>query len=252
MLSELRLRNFKAFGDTEQKAPMSKITLIYGPNSGGKSSIIQALLMLKQSLDGEWKKKGRREPMTRGEYVDLGGLPALIYKHDIECELGIGVTFKNSSITKSGVNLILDSAKDSSFLSKLRYQILDENEVLLDAKLEYDPDINSWDTPQLSISGVGDSREIFPRKPSFSGKNFLPAIEILELERTQGLVRRWGAKLVAEHILAEALAEERAEIQKVTQFMERMTAEAEAEAEAEGREGGKGKNRKTNETDRES
>ena len=49
MLSELRLRNFKAFGDKEQKAPMSKITLIYGPNSGGKSSVThaKALLLLK-------------------------------------------------------------------------------------------------------------------------------------------------------------------------------------------------------------
>ncbi len=235
MLLELGVRNFKAFGDKEQKVPLSKITLIYGPNSGGKSSIIQALLMLKQSLDGEWKKKGRREPMTRGEYVDLGGFPALIYKHDIECELEIGVTFKNSSITKSGVNLILGSTKDSSFLSKLRYQILDENEVILDATLEYDPDINSWDTPQLSILGVGDSREIFPRKPSFSGKNFLPAIEILELEKTQELVRRWGTKLVDEHILAEALAEEREEIQKVSQFMEQITAEAKAQARAGGK-----------------
>ena len=54
MLSELRLRNFKAFGDKEQKAPLSKITLIYGPNSGGKSSVIQGLLLLKQSL-GKWR-----------------------------------------------------------------------------------------------------------------------------------------------------------------------------------------------------
>ena len=52
MLLELGLKNFKAFGDVEQNAPMSKITLIYGPNSGGKSSIIQAILMLKQSALG--------------------------------------------------------------------------------------------------------------------------------------------------------------------------------------------------------
>ena len=49
MLTGIGLRNFKAFGDEMQEAPLSKITLIYGPNSGGKSSIIQALLLLKQS-----------------------------------------------------------------------------------------------------------------------------------------------------------------------------------------------------------
>ena len=52
MLTGIGLRNFKAFGDEMQEAPLSKITLIYGPNSGGKSSIIQALLLLKQSLQG--------------------------------------------------------------------------------------------------------------------------------------------------------------------------------------------------------
>ena len=50
MLTGIGLRNFKAFGNEMQEAPLSKITLIYGPNSGGKSSIIQALLLLKQSL----------------------------------------------------------------------------------------------------------------------------------------------------------------------------------------------------------
>ena len=153
MLSELRLKNFKAFGDKEQKAPMSKITLIYGPNSGGKSSIIQALLMLKQSLVGEWSRdSGRRELMPRGEYVDLGGFSALIFKHDIKRELGIGVTFNNSSSTKSGVNLNLIAIEDSSVLSEVGYQILDGNEVLLDAKLKYEPGTNSWDTPQLKQS----------------------------------------------------------------------------------------------------
>ena len=133
MLSELRLRNFKAFGDKEQKAPMSKITLIYGPNSGGKSSIIQALLMLKQSLGSEWSSD-RRELMTRGEYVNLGSFPALLHKHDIDRELGIGVMFNNPSTgrnkrAKTGVHMTfaaLESEelaaknKESSFFVKIR------------------------------------------------------------------------------------------------------------------------------------
>ena len=36
MLTGIGLRNFKAFGDEMQEAPLSKITLIYGPNSGGQ------------------------------------------------------------------------------------------------------------------------------------------------------------------------------------------------------------------------
>ncbi|WP_353260286.1 AAA family ATPase, partial [Prochlorothrix hollandica] len=45
MLKHYEITNFKAFGKT-QAIPLRPITLIYGPNSSGKSSIIQSLLLL--------------------------------------------------------------------------------------------------------------------------------------------------------------------------------------------------------------
>ncbi|MBQ84825.1 MAG: hypothetical protein CMQ16_00230, partial [Gammaproteobacteria bacterium] len=48
MLSELTLSHFKSYGD-QQTANLSPITLIFGQNSSGKSSLIQSLLLLKQS-----------------------------------------------------------------------------------------------------------------------------------------------------------------------------------------------------------
>ncbi|WP_448573896.1 AAA family ATPase [Trichothermofontia sp.] len=52
MLREYKLKNFKAFADV---APLliRPITLLYGPNSAGKSSIIQSLMLLKQTLDDQ-------------------------------------------------------------------------------------------------------------------------------------------------------------------------------------------------------
>ena len=44
MLTELSIENFKPFG-TLQSCEFAPITLIYGPNSGGKSSIIQPHLV---------------------------------------------------------------------------------------------------------------------------------------------------------------------------------------------------------------
>ena len=196
MLSELRLRNFKAFGDNEQKAPMSQITLIYGPNSGGKSSIIQALLLLKQSLDSEWSRD-RRELMTRGVYVNLGSFPALLHKHEIAHELGLSVTYNNPSNSRNkrakiGVHMTFvateldESAKtDSSILSKIEYQILDEDKALLGAELAYKFNQDSWDLSQLSIAS-DSSREIFS-KVKTSQDAFLPAPELLIEERLQKL-----------------------------------------------------------------
>ena len=51
MLREVSLENFKPFRD-RQIANLAPITLVYGPNSGGKSSFIQALMLLKQSVEG--------------------------------------------------------------------------------------------------------------------------------------------------------------------------------------------------------
>ena len=51
MIRSLRLQNFKAFEDTGI-LELKPITVLAGPNSGGKSSILQSLLLLKQTLEG--------------------------------------------------------------------------------------------------------------------------------------------------------------------------------------------------------
>ena len=50
MIKTLRLQQFKAFEDTGNIA-IKPITVLAGPNSGGKSSILQSLLLLNQTLD---------------------------------------------------------------------------------------------------------------------------------------------------------------------------------------------------------
>ena len=201
MLSELRLRNFKAFGDEEQKAPMSKITLIYGPNSGGKSSIIQALLMLKQSLDRKWSKN-RRSLMPRGEYVDLGSFSALLHKHaTANRELGISIKFlAHTQKTGVGVQMTFvepepqeSATKDSSFLSEVRYQILDRNSLLLDAKLKYKSNENSWDMSRLVIAN-NNNREMFSKIKNCSN-GFLPTLELQAEERILKLRRQYTREL---------------------------------------------------------
>ncbi len=200
MLLEFGLRNFKAFGDKEQKASMSKITLIYGPNSGGKSSIIQALLMLKQSLDSE-QDSGRRELVPRGEYVDLGSFSALLHKHAIaNRELGISIKFlTHTQKTGYGVQMTFvepepkeSATKDSSFLSEVRYQILDRNSLLLDAKLKYKSNKNSWDMLRLLITKKNNP-EMFSKIKNRSNV-FLPTLELQAEERILKLRQQYTQK----------------------------------------------------------
>lgn len=49
MLTELHLKNFKAWRDTKPMA-LANVTMLLGTNSSGKSSLIQSLLLLKQTV----------------------------------------------------------------------------------------------------------------------------------------------------------------------------------------------------------
>jgi len=82
MLKSIGIQNFKAIGKMAH-IPLKPITLIFGPNSAGKSSIIQSLLMLKQSIGG----KAKEILQVKGEYVDLGTYKEFIYRHNLNNEL---------------------------------------------------------------------------------------------------------------------------------------------------------------------
>ncbi len=79
MLSALILENFKAFG-RRQVIPLAPITLIFGANSSGKSTILQSLLLLKQTLAEE--DTGDRLLVPQGDLVKLGNSDEMLFRRD--------------------------------------------------------------------------------------------------------------------------------------------------------------------------
>ena len=80
MLREYQLTNFKAFAGPET-IPIRPITLIYGPNSSGKSSVLQSLLLLKQTLQEAENSEVLLLP--KGNLVNLGGYREFVHRHDV-------------------------------------------------------------------------------------------------------------------------------------------------------------------------
>lgn len=79
MLTGLRLGNFKAFADT-QYIPIRPLTLIFGANSAGKSSLIHSLLLACHASEtGELDIHRTR---VGGESVDLGGFRQYIHRRN--------------------------------------------------------------------------------------------------------------------------------------------------------------------------
>ena len=91
-LRELHLENFKAIGSGPQIIPLRPITLVFGKNSCGKSSIIHSLLWLHHMIHRDeidvvvpWASQGT---------VDLGGFRQFRFSKategEITCELHLG------------------------------------------------------------------------------------------------------------------------------------------------------------------
>lgn len=75
------LSNFKAI-EEEQQIPIRPITLLFGPNSGGKSSVIQGLIFANEvfrtgNLDVSITQLG-------GSSIDLGGFRQYIHKRELD------------------------------------------------------------------------------------------------------------------------------------------------------------------------
>jgi len=89
MLSKLYLTNFKSW--PEASIQCGAITGLFGTNSSGKTSLIQFLLLLKQTKDAT----DRRIALDlNGDFVQLGTIHDTLFSHDEERSLGTAVSFK--------------------------------------------------------------------------------------------------------------------------------------------------------------
>lgn len=73
------LENFKSFG-SKQKIPLKPITLIYGANSSGKSSVIHGYLFIREVL--KTNKFDLNYFTIGGELLDLGGHKQYLHKKE--------------------------------------------------------------------------------------------------------------------------------------------------------------------------
>ncbi|MDE0128878.1 MAG: DUF3696 domain-containing protein [Gammaproteobacteria bacterium] len=85
MLTRLRLRNFKAWREADQK--FGKITGFFGTNSAGKSSLLQLLLLLKQTRNAT--DRGLVLDLgSPGDMANLGTFKDIVHGHDEDSRIG--------------------------------------------------------------------------------------------------------------------------------------------------------------------
>lgn len=122
MLTAYDIANFKAFAD-EQRVTLRPITLIYGQNSSGKSSLLQSLLMLKQTIESAENPEVLLLP--KGALVDLGGYREFIYAHEIQRPFSFQTSFSADDITRALPGALGDAMTRSKISSvSIRFEFL--------------------------------------------------------------------------------------------------------------------------------
>lgn len=174
MLTELRIQNFKVWKDTGS-VRMAPLTIIFGANSAGKSSLGHLLLALKQTA----RLADRKRALHLGDLqsdIDLGTFVDCLHGHDLNAKLSFTLGWKPpESVT------IRDPVAKSSYVGDVLK--LQSN---LKANAKGLPEIESF---QFELLKEGSCTLSVSHGFDEDGKAFLHA-DSMRLLHAQG--RKWG------------------------------------------------------------
>lgn len=118
MISEIRLKNFKCFKDKNIK--ILPLTILAGINSMGKSSVLESILLLRESLLSEKTLLSDQEDFPlfdlrlNNQYMRLGTGMDVLCEFSTENIIGIGITDDNKKLDR---RWNVDKSTSSSVLS---------------------------------------------------------------------------------------------------------------------------------------
>lgn len=151
MLKQLRIQNFKGWQDTKD-IRMAPLTLFFGANSSGKSSLGQFLMMLKQTVESP-DRKAVLYPGGKNSAVQLGSYQEMVFHRNPENKISFAYQWDFQSVLKikdpisgqvfSGDALLFeaevglgDKDQHSLVLDHLKYHLKDNEKDILSVGLE--------------------------------------------------------------------------------------------------------------------
>lgn len=151
MLTSLRIKNFKAWRDT-RNIKLAPLTVIFGANSAGKSSLGHLLLALKQTA----LSADRRRALHLGDdnsLIDLGTFRECIHMHDLTQALSMEVGWRLAKplevkdpisqdryvgdSMKLAVSLRAREKTEQPYVDNLTYQLFDNQNSTLGATFKF-------------------------------------------------------------------------------------------------------------------
>ena len=170
MIKTIHLQNFKGFKDTG-KIDLKPLTVLCGTNSSGKSTIIQSILMLKQTFENQ---SPHRTLLLNGQFVHLGSFEDLIHNKNPDNKVRIIFDIVASEISK-----------DKKFDTKIPLEFL-LNDFNFDLSLDEEDDFErlleiDFELGLHELSTMGEpyienykikAKSVYSSNQSFDGSEF--------------------------------------------------------------------------------
>lgn len=111
-LTRVALRNFK--GHEDLSLDMGRITVLIGPTRSGKSTVLQALNLLRSAL------QAGNLGILGGQSQEYGHFADLVTRRDESRDIGIAIDGRQKILTRGGDDVAADFSYDVAFGSSLR------------------------------------------------------------------------------------------------------------------------------------
>lgn len=119
-ITSITIENFKGIGDAVT-IPIRPVTLLFGKNSSGKSTVLQALRYMREVYEsaGEIYEHALAGPggiHLMANYIDLGGFHSLVHLHDKHRKIRIRIEFDLTSEESKHLRPLLKQGAKLDFM----------------------------------------------------------------------------------------------------------------------------------------
>jgi predicted ATPase len=123
MITKLILENFKSW--QQANLSLGRISVLFGTNSSGKSSLLQSLLLLKQTVENFDRSRALHFGEPQKDFVQLGNFEEMVYGHKKANTIAIGLDWRPKNKIEIGPGI------STEWLSyEGAFQLTDEQVVL--------------------------------------------------------------------------------------------------------------------------